>query len=402
MKNNKKIFVGLIFPLILLGEFNPAMVMHKIEQIFHTTKVERYTVIINGVFSDDGNLWLSWREGDKEIPYKEWLERTARGEVISPRYIYWYVQKFDATAKPYFPAIEMRKEKPYADGGFGGATIYVGSSKDAYAFTGSDFCIERIDSKGNHYISSKNYSYYAGNMFIDHNQTMYVFSSLREKLKCTKFSIQEPMPVFMEEQILPGWDKPEGNKYIWVHSNLIYIEPSGNSGIFILPPLLEEIPLADTTKINVYRVSLPDLMSVDTSSFRISDALYKKIKGCKLRTKELTSKGWLARWLNVSSLVEGNGDTLVLYLSSRGAPEDLIYVCKLTKDGEPISSKEVINDEVKDFDKAPEKLHREILFRGAVTGKTGEPAGIMIYGFDKSSNVYYYIWDKSDDYWKGK
>jgi len=102
----------------------------------------------------------------------------------------------------------------------------------------------------------------------------------------------------------------------------------------------------------------------------------------------------------VSALVEGNGDTLVLYLSSRGGDEDLIYVCRLTKEGKPIKAKEIIEDAVKDFARAPVELHRKIIFRGRVTGRLDEPTGIMIYGFDKSGNVYYYLWDKSDDYWR--
>jgi len=394
--------MGLFLTFTLLSGFNPRKIMEQIDKILYRNKDKRIVSIVNGVFDDNGNIWLSWNEFDKKS--NDWRE-TALAPV-KKYYSYWYVQKFDSSGAACFPQIEMIKgELP-----FGGAAIpiHLGNLNDIYGFS---HYIERVDNLGNHYTSNKNYKYNVGNMFIDTNGIMYVFGTFYGGSKgggarragpsgCVKFRIREPLPVYIETQRLPSWYEPDAYKYVWIYSTLIYVEPSGCTGLFFLPPLLKNISYVDTTRINVYRVSLPDLMSVDTSSFRIEEALFKKISGCKLRTHQLTSRGQEIRWLNVSALVEGNGDTLVLYLSSRGGDEDLIYVCRLTKEGKPIKAKEIIEDEVKDFDKAPVELHRKIIFRGRVTGQLDQPTGIMIYGFDKSGNVYYYLWDKSDDYWR--
>lgn len=394
MHNLIKIAIMLFLMNNISFGFNVRKITQVMENTLNRKSEERWVEIINGVFDSEDNFWLSWCEWDK-MP-KDW-ELVPKGFVP---YIYWYIQKFDAEGTPLSPAIEKEKGKFYADGGFGGYGLFPGSAGDCYFFPSGGY-VGRIDENMNMYVTDKVFrSLWFSNFFMDKKGTMYIVSTTQNLIACTKAKIQQPLPIFVEEQSLPGWDKPDGYKYDWVHSKLIYFEPSGNSGIFILPPLLKRIPWADTTTINVYRVSLPDLISVDTSSFRISDALFKKIRGCKLRTEVLTSRGRETRWIAVQSLVEGNGDTLMLYLSSRGGAEDLIYVCKLTKNGEPIKSKEIIEEEVEDFDKAPEKLHKEIIFRGTVIGRLGEPTGIMFYGFDKSGNVYYHVWDKSDDYWR--
>ena len=387
------IIIGLFLAIEQLLGFQPEEIIREIESIRDAKKEEKLITGLKGLFDDEGDIWLSWNEHDRKP--EDWRET-----IFTPRqyYTYWYAQKFSSKGESYFPAVELAKRKI----GYGvSAPIFLGNLGDVYTFPGSSFRIERVDNKSNHYTSSKNYSYYAGNMFIDPSGIMYVFSSVSSLQKCTKFRVQEPMPIFMDEQDLPGWNNPDGYKYRWIGSNLKFCNSLGNFMLFLRPPS-KKVPCVDTTKINIYRVSLPDLMSVDTSSFRVSDALHKKVRGCKLRTKVLTSRGLETKVINVSALVEGNGDTLLMYLSSRDAKEDLIYVCKLTKNGEPIKSKEIIEEEVEDFDKAPEKLHKEIIFRGSVIGNLDQPTGIMIYGFDKSGNVYYYVWDKSDDYWKKK
>jgi hypothetical protein len=404
----QKIILGLFLALALVSGFNPEKITARIETILDERRGTRIIQIINGFFDDNGNLWVSWHESDRHV--KDW-----RNEKVGQKYYsYWYIQKFDSTGMPCFPAVEMVKgEQP-----FGGAAcpIYPGNSGDVYAFRS---VIERVDSKGNHYTSSEHYDYFVHHMFIDKHNIMYAFgnkcgTSGRSNVVrmgppgCLKFRIQpDSFPTFLEEQILPGWDNPEGDKYRWIGSNLIYCNAIENYVLFLRPPNQPQPPAferplwIDTTKINVYRVSLPDLMSIDTSSFQTSDALFKKIKGCKLRTQELTSRGWEPRWVNVSTLLEGRGDTLILFLSSRGGDEDVIYVCKLTKDGKDIKTEAIIEEQVKHFDQAPAKLYREIIFQGysLSTGGYG-PDGIMIYGFDKLGNVYYHVWNKSDDYWR--
>jgi len=397
----QKTILGLFSIFVFLLGSSPQKLMERIENILYEKGEQKIVSIVNGVFDNDGNLWLSWVEHDGR-------PKNRRESIFSGRkhYSYWYAQKFNANGKAYFPKVELAKREI----GFGiSASIYLGNLNDVYAFPGLDFRIERIDSKGNHYTSSKNYNYSAENMFIDKNGIMYVYSTARGLIKLvTKFMIQEPLPIFIAEQQLPDkFDEEKYGRYYtdypynWFGSNLIYCHKNGKRSIAFFPLAYDEEAVSDDNqKIKVYIVSLPDLMSIDTSSFRISEALFKKIKGCKLRTQELTSRGLETRWIGVNALVEGEGDTLILYLSSRGTAEDVIYACKLTKEGVPIRTKEVVEEKVKDFNKAPVKLHKEIVFHGNALGKIGEHTGIMIYGFDKSGNVYYYVWDKSDDYWK--
>ena len=399
-----KIMVGLFLTFTLLLGFDPKKITEKIEHILYDKKASRFIYRISGVFGKDGSLWLSWNECDNKIPYEEWMARTKKGERIPPQYTYWYIQKFDSLGEPFFPAVELAKRKP---GGGISAPIYCGNWGDIYSFPGFSFRIERIDNKGNRYTSKNSYKYMVRNMFIDSNGIMYVYSTMRGLIKLiTKFKIQEPLPNLIAEQQLPNkFDEEKyGSYYInypynWLGSNLIYCSNDNQAIACWLPPFDGE-NLPEKQEIKTYNINLPNLMVIDTSSFRVDDALFKKIKGCKLRSKELTSRGWEPRWINVSTLLEGEGDTLILFLSSRGSDEDVIYVCKLTKDGKPIKSAKIIEEEVKGFDKAPEKLCKKIIFRGGVTGNTGEPTGIMIYGFDKTGNVYYYLWDKSDDYWR--
>lgn len=381
------IIIGLFLVIVQLLGFQPEEIIREIENIRETKKEEKLVTGLKGLFDDEGDLWLSWNEHDRKP--KDWRET-----IFASRQhcTYWYAQKFNSKGESYFPAVELAKREI----GYGiSAPIYLGNLGDVYTFPGSSFRIERVDNEGNHYTSSKNYSYYAGNMFIDQNGIMYVFSKMQGLRKTiTKFKMQKPLPVFIEEQQLPSRFDAEkyGKNYInypynWLGSNLIYCNKTKNHAVAFLPLTFNDKILPDSQEVKVYDISLPDLISVDTSSFQINAALYKKIKGCKLEA---------------STLIEGNGDTLILYLPSRGASEDLIYVCKLTKNGEPIKSKEIIEEEVKDFDEAPKELHKEIVFRGTVIGNLNEPTGIMIYGFDKSGNIYYYVWDKSDDYWKKK
>jgi len=385
----------LITNSILFG-FDITKVMNSIESINNRRTDEKGVCLNNAVFDTDGNLWISWYEYDKKP--KDW--RTNVEGFVS--YIYWYFQKFNSTGIPSSPAIEMEKRKPYADGCFTGYSLFPGSKGGCYFFKEGGF-LGRIDKDMNVHVTDRVINPYSlSSHFVDKNKILYILSAVRSLIVCTKVSMQEPMPVFVEEQILPGWDKPEGNKYHWVGSNLYYCDAFKNHAIFLRPPVFSSSSWIDTTKIDVYRVSLPDLNSIDTSSFRVSDALFKEITGCKLRSKELTSKGLLDRWLNVSTLVEGEGDTLILYLSSRNTDEELIYVCKLTKEGKPIKTAKIIEEEVRDFSESPEYMHKQILFFGGIIGKTREPNGIIIYGFDKYSNGYYYAWDKSDAYWKIK
>jgi len=260
-----KIMMGLFLIFTLLSGFNPRKITERIEHILYDKKASRFVYRISGVFDRDGSLWLSWNECDKKIPYKEWLVRTKKGERIPPQYTYWYIQKFNSSGEPFFPAVELAKRKP---GGGISAPIYCGNWGDIYSFPGFGFRIERIDSKGNHYTSGKNYSYSAENMFIDKKNMMYIYSTMRGLNKTiTKFNIQEPLPIFVEEQQLPTRFDTEkyGENYInypynWLGTNLIHCRNDGNHAIaFWLTPLDEELPF-DNLKVNVYRVSLPGVI----------------------------------------------------------------------------------------------------------------------------------------------
>ncbi|MGB3341119.1 MAG: hypothetical protein WBB37_06530 [bacterium] len=363
----------LLIPYIVYGQFRPDVFTDRIDHILSENERTKYKYVTNGIFDSEKNLWLSWKESDR-------------------LYYQWYVQKFDSKGELAFPPIELINEKVTI--GRGGAfPIHLGNKDDVYAFPvvgENDFSIVRIDNLGSCYKTNDMFDFSYPDMFICADSMMYLFSVWSNIVKCLKLNIKESLPILLEKHILPGWGKPDGYKYRWIRFPLEFYS-SVDRILILLPPNELQPPdyryraaWIDSSTISVFRINVPDVTIVDTSSFKVSTALFKKIRGCKFET---------------SALVEGNGDTLLLFLPNRGGTEDLLYVCKLTKNGFPVKSKKIIEEEVKNFSDVPDDLHLEIVFRGSIANNKGK-LGIIIYGFDKNGSVYYYLWDKSDDYWR--
>ncbi len=415
------IFLVIFLPALLLGKFNPISIINLIEHIKEGKKGERFLYSVKGVFDENSNLWLFWRESDeRKISLAERFMRESKGERVpyEDLFSYEYIQKFDKNGKPIFPQVEISKYRPTPNGGIGFSRLYLGNSNDIYFFPGAYFRVFRVDNKGNLYKSEKSYkhSVYFGEMFIDSSGKMHVFSEGLGRIdKYTKFKLQNPLPILLEEKDLSILDTQNQIKseYRWVYSRLKYCDPKGKYTLFVnianefLKSSQRKTPWIDTTRLYIYKIRWSDLKIIDSFSFRISDALHKKIMGCKLKLKSQSYEQGV--------LEEGNGDTLLLYLPCRDTLQeivDLVYLCKIKKDGTPIKAMEVKEEEVKGFNSAPNKLHLEIAFWGMEFGHShrrtyiadpfGGPNGMMIYGFDKSGNIYYYVWDKSDDYWKNK
>lgn len=72
----------------------------------------------------------------------------------------------------------------------------------------------------------------------------------------------------------------------------------------------------------------------------------------------------------------------------------------MTRDGKPISSQEIIEEDVKDFATTPADVRCEVTIIGEHGIPHWYPTGVLFYGFDAAGNVYYQVWDGSDDYWK--
>jgi hypothetical protein len=393
-----RLFLLLILILNIVKGLSPEAIMQRIEQMRNNRKAVRCISWMQGIFDENGNLWLTWNEFDDS-------------------YTYWYIQKFNTKGEPFFQLVELAKRR---SGGGISAPFFLGNSEDVYAFPGVNFRIIHVDSEGNFYQSKKSYSndVYFGDVFFDSTGMLHVFSGVYGRtVKYNKFKVEVPLPRLVEERDLATFDnikmrvKPE---YRWLYHNIKYCDNKMKHTIYVNlphgplgPPFQRHTPWTDTTIMYISRVRWSDLKLVDTISFLIKDALYKKIRGCRLKLKESN--------YGQGVLVEGNSDTLLLYLPCRDTVEeivDLVYLCKIKKDGTPIKTNKVIEEVVRAFDKAPDKLHIEIAFWGRDFGHyhsrtyqtepSGGPNGMMIYGFDKSGNMYYYVWDKSDDYWKKK
>ncbi len=389
----RRLFLLFILILNIVKGYSPEAIMQRIEQIKYDKTEFKLTSWFDGVFNKKGDLWLTWTVHDKPKPDMEYMNQQLKGEMTQETlFSYWFIQKFSSKGKPIFSSVEVAKRR-IREGI--SARLNLGIMDDVYALPGVyNYRFVRVDGKGKLYISDSTFSGHFENMFIDTKGMMYVFSYARPEFKCSKFNIQKPLPVILNEKDMPRDDK----NYLIYNSNFRYNTPSTDCVIFgklprwAGPPYNKYAPWLDTTRLNFYRVSLPDIEIIDSFSFRIEDALYKKIIGCKLVE---------------SILLEGKDDTLLLFIPSRDDSEklmDLIYVCKLTKDGLPIKSNEVNEEKVKDYFEAPKGIYQKIFFRGYHFGKSERegPDGIMIYGFDKSGNMYYYVWDKSDEYWKKK
>ncbi len=271
--------------------FDAKKIMNSIESILSKGSEVRGITIREGVFDSDGYFWLSWIEYDIH-PRSSLRDPFYWTKPHPPHFVYWYIQRFTPNGAKMFPAIEMSRGKIYADDGFWGYPIYPGDRGDVY-YSSERGYLGRVDAKGNNYLTTRPFrSLEPMTLFFDKKGTLYLFtqgyggaSGFR---KCTKAKIEEPLPIYLYEQEFPELVKPEALKYLWLYSPTIrYCDSS--YAIFISPPIFRIPPdwtepsWDDTARINVYRVSLPDMMSIDTSSFRIRDALFKKIKGCKLR-----------------------------------------------------------------------------------------------------------------------
>ncbi|MFX1326142.1 MAG: hypothetical protein ACFE8N_14425 [Promethearchaeota archaeon] len=400
----RKLVLLLLFSLFVLEAYNPEVIIARIEQLMESKK-DKLTWNLRGIYDKECNLWLTWVESD-----------------ILTRSTHCYIQKFNSIGTPFFTPVEVMKHDYPPGDELGFSNIFLGYLGDIYAFPGWNFSIIRVDNKGNLYKSERIYSHsvYFGDMFIDSSGIMHIFSEIHGRVdRYTKLKVQNPLPVLLEEKAFSIWDSIKRQKkpeYRWVRNSLKFCDPKKKytlfvqlSNIFFGPPYIRHEPWTETTRVYLSKMGWSDFKFIDTFSFQIKDALHKKIKGCRLKLKEsIVEQG---------VLLEGNGDTLLLYLPSRDTIEeivDLVYLCKIKKDGTPIKAMEVKEEEVKDFSTAPENLQLEIAIWGREFGKPHQrrrtiphdssfgPNGMMIYGFDKSGNMYYYVWDKSDDYWKKK
>lgn len=383
---NRLIF--LYASVVQLFALQPDKLINEIENIKYSRIEQKIVTGFHGMFDHDNNLWLSWCEHDRSpVDYQRLLY-----EPTQVHYSYWYVQKFDFDGNPLFPAVELEKAKK---GNGTASRIYLGPKGDLYTFPGSNFTIIRVDSVGNHFIASKTYTYSEQNVFNGTNNIMYVYSTMRGLNKIiSKFKIQEPLPIFVDEQKLPSrFDKEKyGSNYSnypynWLGSNLIHSIQGENRIIALLPLSYDDKIHHSKRKIKFYNISLPDLQLIDTLSFEIKDVLLKRIKNCPLET---------------SVIIEAHPDTLLFFIPGKENGEKVVYVCRITKDGVPLFSSTVVEECVRDIKEIPGDSHCIIEFYGGVTGKTDEPNGIIIYGFDKSGNIYCYVWDQSDDYWRVK
>jgi hypothetical protein len=420
----KRIFSIIFLPTLLLGNFNPDSIIKRIEQMRESKKGIRRFNWWQGVFDEKVNLWLTWTESDeRKISIAEEVELMRKGkpEPWGILYTYWYTQKYNEKGEPLFPPIELAKREPIKGVS---APFYLGNSDDVYAFPGMNFQIIHVDNKGNSFWSNRSYSrsMFFGNMFIDINGVMHVFSESFGLFKnYTKFKVQNQLPTLLEEKNLTIYKPAEKGgsvvkpEYKWIGKSLKYCNPKGE---YTLCVNLENkiligsdrlVPWIENTRLYISKIRLSDLNLIDSTSFQIMDALHKKISGCKLKLNSNSGS------YELGVLVEGYGDTLLLYLPCRDSLQeivDLVYLCKITKNGIPIKATEVKEEEVKDFNLSPNKLHLEIAFWGGEFGHYhdrtyigdpfGGPNGMMIYGFDKSGNMYYYVWYKSDYYWKKK
>jgi hypothetical protein len=380
----------LLFLYRIAFSFNPDSILFTIENILSKRSDKLWVVLVNGQLDDRDNLWLSWEEWDRMPKSTEEWHRLPPGTKF---YMYWYVQKFNSFGEPAFDAIQVAKrEAPYGVV----AGIFLGKHDDVFAFPAA--CrIERIDNEGNRFSSEKTHGLTATNMFIDPYGMMYVIghnsgsSSSSNAVRAghsayLKFKLTDSLPLFIKKNNLPQWPEPDYETYNWQHSNLIYCDSAGEYALFVLPPILRSIPLTDTSKIDIFKVKLPELITLEKSNFKVSDALHCIITGCRYKDK---------------ILVNGLGDTLLLYLSNRGVSDTLVYVCKLTQEGKPIKqNNEIIYQQAKNFKGIPDDVSKKISFIGSVTNSLSEPKGILIYGFDKLGKLYYHVWQGSDNYYK--
>jgi hypothetical protein len=387
---NRVLIIFCLFLITNQGEaLNYEKIMAAIEHIKYDKKEHVLVQGLEGIFDENDNLWLSWGEYDRRP--KDWRESITNSK---DRYAYWYIQKFNSIGTSYFAPVLVAKTTIIKSAR---AYIYKGNNGDVYSFPHNTeyqygYRIERVDKEGNHYTSDIIPGYRFNNMFIDSNGIMYVYARAREKEIVTKYEVGDPLPLSIEKIDLPNrFDEEkygpyyENYPYCWLSSDLVHCEHENHYIVAFYPLEFADDSLPEDRIIKYYRTRLVDFSVVDTSSFAIQDALHKRIHGCKLTE---------------SALLKGDGDTLILYLPSTVKNHDVVYVCKILKDGTPILSESVIDEEVRNFDKVSKDLHKKIEIRGALTGDLSEPVGMMIYGFDKSGNLYYYVWDKSDDFWK--
>ncbi|MFX1326141.1 MAG: hypothetical protein ACFE8N_14420, partial [Promethearchaeota archaeon] len=307
-KRNKmirRLFLVFSLPALLLGNFNPDSIIKRIEHIKEGKKGHRYLCRIDGIFDENENLWLTWRESDKrKISMYERFIRESKGERVpyEDLFSYQYIQKFNKNGVPIFPPVELSKYRPINGGGIGISRFYLGNSNDIYILAGANFRIFRVDNKGNLYKSGRSYknNVLLGDMFIDSNGIMHVFSAaIWGSIKTySKFKVQSQLPVLLEERDLTVYEPAEkGGKigkpeYKWIRNNLKYYDPNGKYTLcvnwandFIKPSRRLE-PWVDSTRLYISKVRWSDLCLIDSFSFRISDALHKKILGCKLKLKQ--------------------------------------------------------------------------------------------------------------------
>jgi hypothetical protein len=204
-----------------------------------------------------------------------------------------------------------------------------------------------------------------------------------------RFAMQEPLPLLVESKVFPKWHEPQGYRYLWMSQicpdpmDMSCCMPSGERVLFLDPCWPPDAAASETSRVLVYQIDLPGLVEVDTTSFQIRQALWKRVRGCRTAPY---------------ALVEGSADTLVLYVPSQDRADHVIYVCKLTQQGLPIEPPSVADEYVNDFGQKQQIVRQNIILHG-VSGD-GRPKGILVYGYDRSGNIHYHIWDRSDKYWR--